>query len=54
MQVADDGCGFELSLGSRGLGLKIMAARARALGITLDIQSRPTCGTVVKLRLEQP
>jgi signal transduction histidine kinase len=53
LEVADDGCGFEPSEGVHGFGLLGMAERARVLGATLEVRSRPGCGTVVQLHLAQ-
>jgi signal transduction histidine kinase len=52
--VADDGVGFdpdEPGLRSRRLGLTSMEERARALGGTLSIDSRPGVGTTVVLEV---
>jgi signal transduction histidine kinase len=52
--VADDGAGFdpdEPGLRSRRLGLTSMEERARALGGTLSIESRPGAGTTVVLEV---
>jgi signal transduction histidine kinase len=52
--VADDGVGFdpdEPGLRSRRLGLTSMEERARALGGTLSIESRPGAGTTVTLEV---
>ena len=52
--VADDGVGFdpdEPGLRSRRLGLTSMEERARALGGTLSIESRPGAGTTVVLEV---
>jgi signal transduction histidine kinase len=52
--VADDGVGFdpdEPGLRSRRLGLTSMEERARALGGTLSIDSRPGAGTTVTLEV---
>jgi two-component system sensor histidine kinase UhpB len=52
--VADDGVGFdpdEPGLRSRRLGLTSMEERARALGGTLSIESRPGAGTTIVLEV---
>ena len=52
--VADDGVGFdpdEPGLRSRRLGLTSMEERARALGGTLSIDSRPGAGTTIVLEV---
>jgi signal transduction histidine kinase len=54
LAVADDGDGFDPSapgLRSRRLGLTSMEERARALGGTLAIDSRPGAGTTVRLEV---
>ena len=57
--IEDDGCGFDLheitarpSNPARGLGLRALAARARILGGTLDVDSTPQWGT--RVRAEVP
>jgi signal transduction histidine kinase len=54
LSVADDGEGFDrddASLRSRRLGLTSMEERARELGGTLEIESRPGEGTTVRLEV---
>jgi signal transduction histidine kinase len=54
LAVADDGVGFdpaEPGLRSRRLGLTSMEERARALGGSLSIESRPGAGTTVALEV---
>ncbi|QNH21294.1 two-component system sensor protein [Xanthomonas sp. GW] len=56
VEVEDDGCGIEANLLARGnrdghWGLTGMRERARLLGATLSVTSRPAEGTVVRLRL---
>lgn len=50
LTVIDDGCGFDLQSGRRGLGLRSMQERAAALGGKLDVQSAPGGGTRVTVR----
>ncbi len=48
LTIQDDGAGFELSGGnSTGMGIRIMRYRARVIGATLDLKSRPGQGTQV-------
>jgi signal transduction histidine kinase len=52
LRISDNGCGFVCRAerdggGTRGFGLRSMAARARLLGGTHSIQSRPGEGTTV-------
>jgi signal transduction histidine kinase len=54
LTVADDGVGFDATapgLRSRRLGLTSMEERARALGATLRIDSRPGEGTTITLEV---
>jgi signal transduction histidine kinase len=45
LTVADNGIGFDPSVGSQGMGLKNVAARAHSLSGTVRIESRPGSGT---------
>lgn len=47
LNVLDDGIGFQRIAGKKGMGLHIMESRARAIGATFDVRTRPTGGTVV-------
>ena len=48
MTVQDDGAGFELpGTGGAGMGIRIMRYRARVIGATLDLKSKPGKGTQV-------
>jgi PAS domain S-box-containing protein len=48
LSVRDDGSGFSLpNKGQSGMGLRIMQYRARVIGATLTLQSRPGFGTSV-------
>jgi signal transduction histidine kinase len=50
LTVADDGRGFEPGRGERGgLGLVNMRERARQLGGTFELDSRPGRGTTVRV-----
>jgi signal transduction histidine kinase len=51
LRVRDDGSGFDPSRRAAGFGILGMEERARALGGTLTIDSRPGRGTDVRLRL---
>jgi signal transduction histidine kinase len=51
LRVEDNGCGLDLSQGSRGNGLRGMRARAEALGGQLEITGGPKCGTAVTLKI---
>jgi signal transduction histidine kinase len=54
LTVADDGAGFDATapgLRARRLGLTSMEERARALGGTLAVESRPGAGTRVRLEV---
>jgi len=54
--VADDGRGFDPGAlpQAGGLGLRTMAERARRVGATLQIHSRPGAGTTVELVVPAP
>jgi len=45
LSVADDGCGFDLELKGRGLGLRSIRERVNTFNGTLQIQSTPGQGT---------
>jgi PAS domain S-box-containing protein len=48
LSVRDDGAGFALPVkGQTGMGLRIMQYRARVIGATLTLQSRPGFGTSI-------
>lgn len=52
LEICDDGSGFEGGTGLAGhYGLEIMKDRARRIGGTLTIETRPGSGTSVKVRL---
>ena len=48
VEVADDGCGFDVAATSRGNGLTNMEDRLDALGGTLHIASSPGEGTTLR------
>ncbi len=50
-EVVDDGGGFDVATVKRGSGLTNMSDRLSALGGTLDIESSPGSGTVVRGRI---
>ena len=48
LTVQDDGAGFSLpGTGGAGMGIRIMRYRARVIGATLDLKSKPGQGTQV-------
>ncbi|MDB6023166.1 MAG: hypothetical protein JWQ04_3023 [Pedosphaera sp.] len=48
LDVQDDGCGFSLpDSQNTGMGIRIMLYRARVIGATLNLQSRPGHGTEI-------
>jgi len=50
LQVSDNGIGFDASYRKNGhYGMETMESRARKIGATLEIQSQPGKGTVIKL-----
>lgn len=51
LRIIDDGVGFDAEAGHPGHnGLDGMRERARALGLVLDVDSRPGTGTEIRLR----
>ncbi len=54
LAIRDNGRGFDPALVTRGHGLDNLAARARALGATLDIDSAPGRGATLTLTLPAP
>ena len=49
LSIGDDGLGFDTTIGSRGMGLRNMAARAAEAGGTMELTSAPGQGTTVRL-----
>jgi signal transduction histidine kinase len=48
LEIQDDGTGFQLPLpDSAGMGIRIMRYRARMIGATLNLKSRPNQGTQI-------
>ena len=50
VSIADDGCGFELAEGGRGMGT--LRRRAEAIGGALRVESSPDDGTTVSVAFE--
>ena len=50
LSITDDGAGFDPTASSEGLGLNIMAERARNAGAQLEIHSQPGQGTCLEMR----
>jgi signal transduction histidine kinase len=49
LTIQDDGCGFDLAAANRsGLGMRTMDDRARVIGGSLNVQSAPNGGTIVR------
>ena len=49
LTVRDDGCGFEVASRSQsGLGLRIMKYRAKMIGGSLEVESSPDAGTLIR------
>ena len=48
VEVADDGCGFDVHAATRGAGLTNMEDRLDALGGTLEITSKLGAGTTLR------
>lgn len=51
LRVADDGCGFDLSLVTDGFGLSSMRTRVEQVGGGFTVRSAPADGTTVEARL---
>lgn len=51
LTISDDGCGIPAKHASRGIGLEIMAYRARSVGAFLEILRLPAGGTEVACKL---
>jgi signal transduction histidine kinase len=47
LTIADNGCGFDASVASRGVGLASMRERLEALGGWLRVESQPGIGTTI-------
>jgi len=52
LTISDNGCGFDASAISRGVGLDSMRERLEALGGRLSVNSRPSAGTTIEARYE--
>jgi signal transduction histidine kinase len=50
LRIKDNGTGFDPSMESKGMGLRIMNYRAKLMGASLDIESQDN-GTCVTLKL---
>jgi signal transduction histidine kinase len=48
LTIADNGCGFDVSAASHGVGLDSMRERLEALGGWLSVTSEPGAGTTIK------
>jgi signal transduction histidine kinase len=52
LTVSDDGCGFDLSAESKGMGLHNIRTRVESFRGNLDIDSQPGEGTGVRVELK--
>ena len=52
LTIADNGCGFDASTASRGVGLDSMRERLEALGGRLRVESKLGAGTTIEARYE--
>jgi signal transduction histidine kinase len=48
LTIADNGCGFDASTASRGVGLDSMRERLETLGGRLRIETNPGAGTTIE------
>jgi len=51
LTIRDDGKGFDASLDSDGMGLRIMQYRAQCIGGSCEVQSNCAKGTIVTCRV---
>ena len=49
IEIADDGCGFDASRRSKGIGLRTIAQRVQAIGGHLILDTAPGAGTVIRV-----
>ena len=48
LSVTDNGCGFDPSVGFKGVGLPSLKSRAQSLGGHLEVESFPSAGTTIR------
>lgn len=54
LEITDNGCGFDTGqVGGGGMGLDNMQARAKAIGASFEIHSKPGAGTRVSVKMEK-
>ncbi len=51
LEIADDGIGFDNSRGKKGIGLKNITSRVEKMHANLEINSTPTTGTTVVIKI---
>ena len=51
IQIQDDGCGFDKNTVTPGRGLHSQVSRTERLGGNLHVESKPGCGTLLRLLL---
>lgn len=49
IEIVDDGCGFDASRRSKGIGLRTIAQRVQAIGGHLTLDTAPGAGTVIRV-----
>jgi signal transduction histidine kinase len=55
LTIYDDGCGFNPGYNTPGhLGLRIMRERATAINATMELKSKPGCGTQIEVTWSEP
>ncbi len=53
LKIEDDGCGFDPTSNSAGMGLHTIQERAQLIGGQLSIMSTPQRGTIVEIRVQR-
>ena len=51
VEIDDDGHGFDIAHAHRGMGMGNLAERAESIHATLDVESEPGHGTVIRLTI---
>ena len=51
IEIDDDGSGFDVAAASPGMGMGNLADRAELLGGSLEVDSQPGMGTIIRVRV---